>query len=65
MKEGFTFNKVSPMFLRKVMFKNFGSGGKNRKEQTTNSRIVKYVGKRYINAPIIFFKKSSLDIARK
>ena len=27
MKEGFTFNKVSLMFLRKVIFKNFGGGG--------------------------------------
>ena len=27
MKEGFTFNKVSLMFLRKVIFKNFGDGG--------------------------------------
>ena len=32
MKEGFTFNKVSLMFLRKVIFKNFGGGGENRKE---------------------------------
>ena len=33
MKEGFTFNKVSLMFLRKVIFKNFGcGGGGNRKE---------------------------------
>ena len=27
MKEGFTFNKVSLMFLKKVIFKNFGGGG--------------------------------------
>ena len=32
MKEGFTFNKVSLMFLRKVNFKNFDGGGENRKE---------------------------------
>ena len=32
MKEGFTFNQVSLKFLRKVIFKNFGGGGKNRKE---------------------------------
>ena len=32
MKEEFTFNKVSLMFLRKVIFKNFGGGGGNRKE---------------------------------
>ena len=32
MKEGFTFNKVSLMFLRKVIFNNFGGGGGNRKE---------------------------------
>ena len=27
MKKGFTFNKVSLMFLRNVIFKNFGGGG--------------------------------------
>ena len=27
MKEGFTFNKVSLMFLRKAIFKKFGGGG--------------------------------------
>ena len=32
MKEGFTFNKASLKFLRKVIFKNFGGGGGNRKE---------------------------------
>ena len=36
MKEGFTFNKVSLMFLRNVIFKNCGGGGggltENRKE---------------------------------
>ena len=32
MKEGFTFNKVSLMFLRKVIFKNFWWWGENRKE---------------------------------
>ena len=31
MKEGFTFNKVSLMFLRKVIFKNFGGGGGEQK----------------------------------
>ena len=31
MEEGFTFNKVSLMFLRKVIFKNFGGGGKTEK----------------------------------
>ena len=31
MKEGFTFTKVSLMFLRKVIFKNFGGGGKTEK----------------------------------
>ena len=33
MKEGFTFNKVSLMFLRKVIFKNFGGGGKTEESQ--------------------------------
>ena len=33
MKEGFTFNKVSLTFLRKIIFKIFGGGGRgNRKE---------------------------------
>ena len=31
MKEGFTFNTVSLMFLRKVVFKNFGGGGGTEK----------------------------------
>ena len=31
MKEEFTFNKVSLMFLRKVIFKNFGGGGGEHK----------------------------------
>ena len=40
MKEGFTFNKVSLMFLRKVIFKNFvGGGGGNRKEPKFLSKI--------------------------
>ena len=32
MKEGSPFNKVSLMFLRKNIFKNFDGGGENRKE---------------------------------
>ena len=31
MTEGFTCNKVSLMFLRKVIFKNFGGGGGTEK----------------------------------
>ena len=32
MKKGFTFDKVSLIFLRKVIFKNFGGEGGDRKE---------------------------------
>ena len=32
MKEGFTFNKVSLMILRKVFFQKFWWWGENRKE---------------------------------
>ena len=40
MKEGFTFNKVSLMFLRKVIFKNFGGGGGgDRKEPNSFSTL--------------------------
>ena len=31
MKEGFTFKKVSLIFLRKVNFKNFGGGGEQKR----------------------------------
>ena len=33
MKEGFTFNRVSLKFLRKVIFKNFAGGGGTEKSQ--------------------------------
>ena len=33
MKEGCTFNKVILMFLRKVIFKNFGGGGGTEKSR--------------------------------
>ena len=35
MKEGFTFDKVSLMFLRKVIFKNFGGGGGGTEKSLT------------------------------
>ena len=34
MKEGFTFNLDRLKFLRKIIFKNFGGGGKTEKNQT-------------------------------
>ena len=37
MKEGFTFKKVSPMFLRKVIFKNFGGGGGQKRAITSKN----------------------------
>ena len=33
MKEGFTFKWASLKFLRKVIFKNFGGGGKTEKSR--------------------------------
>ena len=53
MKEGFTFNKVSLMFLRKVIFKNFGGGGENRKEPD----ILKLKRSRKFFKMIFLFKK--------
>ena len=38
MKEGFTFKWASLKFLRKVIFKNFGGGGENRKEPISEMR---------------------------
>ena len=37
MKEGSTFNKVSLMFLRKVIFKNFGGGGGEQKRSDSST----------------------------
>ena len=33
MKEGFTFNYISLIFLKEVVLRNFGSGGKTEKSQ--------------------------------
>ena len=39
MKEGFTFKWASLKFLRKVIFKNFGGGGENRKEPLQEAKF--------------------------
>ena len=44
MKEGSTFIKVSLMFLRKIVFKNFGGGGENRKEPFLGKITLKNFG---------------------
>ena len=41
MKEGSPFNKVSLMFLRKNIFKNFDGGGENRKEPRSQQKRLK------------------------
>ena len=69
MKEGFTFNKVSLMFLRKAIFKKFGGGGggENRKEPKVktieNQRISDLSKKRHgnENIPNADEKKSKND----
>ena len=67
MKEGFTFNKVSLMFLRKAIFKKFGRGGENRKEPKVktieNQRISDLSKKRHgnENIPNADEKKSKND----
>ena len=39
MKQGFTFNWANLKFLGKVIFKNFGGGGENRKRALLSSEI--------------------------